>query len=224
MHKFWSFLALTAALGIGVGVAIGGPPVASGPGHLDKHDLSNLAMNQEACLPCHSPHDSGASHYLWNHTTPVSSAFTLHDDATGLTDYSLMCLACHDGVTAVDAFNNSLAGSSGSVTMDDLNATMTIGTDLTTHHPVGVPYDSTWKPWSIATPVDLGGGQLGWQQPGGFTTLPMFGPDNKTECMSCHFPHTNHNGNYLRMSNTRSAMCVTCHPKTVNPALDPVTP
>ena len=50
----------------------------------------------------------------------------------------------------------------------------------------------------------------------GTNTLPLYGTAQATatvECGSCHNPHKNTNGNFLRIANTNSAICYTCHIK-----------
>ena len=44
-----------------------------------------------------------------------------------------------------------------------------------------------------------------------YTTLGTTYP--KVECATCHEPHNSGNGTFLRIANTASALCVTCHNK-----------
>ncbi|KKL58728.1 hypothetical protein LCGC14_2222470, partial [marine sediment metagenome] len=111
----------------------------------------------------------------------------------------LMCLGCHDGQTALDSFG----GVTGSTVM---TGSEVIGTDLTDDHPVGVDYGTSTR----LAPV----GSIWGSHPGipvGFGGLPLYGTDNKIECTTCHTPHSNTNGDFLRISNDGSAMCIACH-------------
>jgi predicted CXXCH cytochrome family protein len=100
---------------------------------------------------------------------------------------SLICLSCHDG------------------TMRDVGvrSTLSLGTDLSDDHPVGRWYDLQpsrgLRPVSI--PLDAG--------------LRLIAEDSGylVECVTCHDPHDNRRGNFLRMTNEGSVLCLTCHAK-----------
>ena len=103
---------------------------------------------------------------------------------------------------------------------------MELGTDLSNDHPVGIPY--------------CGGGQTGLGKGGCAdqdfnavtqgANLTSFAVGTSTiikermrlyntnstlsvECGSCHDPHNDTNKTFLRISNTGSAVCLTCHAK-----------
>lgn len=179
------------------------------------HDLTtgstdggqNITGLTEICLPCHTPHhadDNGIEGApLWNHgDTAVSFQMyvTLAGSEGTLNGISKLCLSCHDGVTAMDNYGGATGGS------DVMSNTDTIvggGTgDLTSDHPIGLVYPSTGDYNSAS------GGKVG--------VLPLYtvGAEvDRVECASCHNPHDNTNAPFLRVANTSSNLCTTCHAK-----------
>ncbi len=116
--------------------------------------------------------------------------------ARGPTGASLMCLGCHDGVTAIDAFD----GNSGT-TM--LAGSAVIGTDLRDDHPISMVYDA-----------QLVGMDRGLRPVSDPAVASLLREGNTVQCTSCHEPH-NRSGlpHLLRTDNTGSALCLTCHDK-----------
>ncbi len=176
-----------------------------------KHDFSNESWSAgRICLPCHVPHeaqtdDDGSGMVLWNHAISGEN-FTMYSGfAVERTDRdqdlqpggpSKLCLSCHDGATAVDAFGGGPDSPSQFATESSL------GTDLSDDHPIGVQYPpdgfSGFKPKANLPPVKL----VSW---GGKT--------DRVECTSCHEAHSDDFGMFLRMDNTGSALCMQCHDK-----------
>ncbi|NIA21349.1 MAG: hypothetical protein GWP05_05135 [Anaerolineaceae bacterium] len=120
----------------------------------------------------------------------TTQEFTLSDGSTvageELDMASRLCLSCHDGQTAVDSYG-------GNQGYEMITGSANIGTDLRNDHPIGVDYptdNNRYKP----TP-----------------NLPLFGVGGTVECSTCHDPHENANGSFLRLSNSGSAMCLECH-------------
>jgi len=198
----WLVLAvLTAALGA---VALGGGIVGT------THDFSSEVWSGgQICLPCHVPHNAqtdedGSAMVLWNHTV-TKETFTMYtgfilertdrdqDEQPG--GASKLCLSCHDGVTAVDAFG-------GGPESPSVFATTSLGIDLRDDHPIGIQYPpdgfAGFKPRANLSPVKL---------------VTRGGKTDRIECTSCHEPHSNDFGMFLRMDNTGSAMCLQCHDK-----------
>ena len=163
-----------------------------------------VVANQEVCRPCHTPHNSDTSvGYLWNHELSAGG-WTLHtgaDAASVLNSSSRLCLSCHDGTVAIDSFG----GLTGTVF---LTGSKNVGTDLTNDHPIGVDYPANAAQYNqhdgdgnVVDPVETPAGQSAHLE------------DNKVQCGSCHFAHGSNApfGMFLRVDNTGSALCMTCH-------------
>ena len=189
--------------------------------------------NDEICVYCHTPHAANTAFVgapLWNKATP-SGTFTMYGAASAgiagatiagtATDAapassSMACLSCHDGVSAINSMVNA-PGSGGYVaaganvlfngvtTAKLIPAGVTnIGTDLRNDHPVSITYlpgAAGLKPLATAL--------TGWA---GASTIGGLLRATKVECGSCHDPHENVS-NFLRVSNTGSALCIGCHAK-----------
>jgi len=160
------------------------------------------------CQVCHTPHGATTSVTdapLWGHAVTAEN-FTVYSSSTldagplGQPDgISKLCLSCHDGVTAI----------TGTTLMTGDKA-IGLGTEgsLANDHPISFTYDATLA----TTDGDL------WDptsQPSGLgSTIDadlLF--SHKLQCASCHDVHDNSNDPFLRMSNTESALCLTCHNK-----------
>lgn len=94
-----------------------------------------------------------------------------------------------------------------------------LGSDLRNDHPVAVAYQAavTADP-SHYTTITQSGARIYINGAAG--QLPLFGTSTATatvECASCHDSHNNSlngtNGGFLRVANTASQMCKTCHIK-----------
>ena len=214
-------LVLLAAGSLSLSAAIGGT----------KHDLSSAGPGakgntNQTCVFCHTPHGSASGVAqiipLWNKTTTVSTGFTMYAsggtingtiDATP-TGASMACFTCHDGTQTVGNVINMPYGVAGpAVTftaggnvsalgiMTGINA---LGKDLTNDHPVSITYQDNLD--------------TGLKAPATFpaNTVRLF-PSNitgsKVQCASCHDVHNATNAPFLRVANTGSALCLTCHVK-----------
>jgi predicted CXXCH cytochrome family protein len=177
------------------------------------HDFSgNAWSNTEICLPCHTPHNAlavtGAP--LWNHMMSAVASYTLYTSPTfnGSTTIgqpgtqSKLCLSCHDGTVALENFGGTTTGTTF------ISGTFNVGSDLSNDHPIGFTYNAalaTTDPglWNPTTqPSGLGGT---------ISADMLF--TNQLECASCHDVHDNTHAPFLRMANTGSALCLTCHNK-----------
>lgn len=175
-----------------------------------KHDFSSEAWSAgRICLPCHVPHDAktdddGSSMVLWSHSVTNETFLMYTGFASERPDRdqdeqpggpSKLCLSCHDGATAVDAF-------SGGPESPSVFAETSLGTDLRDDHPIGVQYPpdgfAGFKPRANLPPVKL---------------VTWGGKNDRVECTSCHEPHSDDFGMFLRMDNTGSALCQQCHDK-----------
>ena len=158
-----------------------------------------------------------------NTTTKLSSTSKhLMNGKPAIGGVSLLCLSCHDGVTAVSAYSsNNPAGPTGSVLPFGTPANPTnvitgpaaLGTDLSNHHPIGMSWDEvtagddeiaqktdTFKDTTITIGSVLTGGDT-------------------MECSSCHDVHNtnvagrNNAERFLWTSNNSSHFCLSCHLK-----------
>ena len=209
------------ALGFLSGQALAGTIVGTA------HDFSNKGFSGgELCVVCHTPHHSDTSVTeapLWNHdlTTQTFAMYTsptldAAQDAQP-TGASKLCLSCHDGATAIDAFG----GNVGSSFMGGAEA-VGAADNLTDDHPISITYDATLATTDpglhdpTATTVTVGAG--GDKTRTGTVSQLML-PGDKVQCSSCHDVHNNFvaagtNGSpFLRVSKAGSAICLTCHNK-----------
>lgn len=172
------------------------------------------------CVFCHTPHYAKTVAPLWNRESDDLSAVTKYSSSTFdfTPDYTTgdvpLCMSCHDG-----AMTDSLVNLNGSVspalTPDAGNSrTLTIpgaaaallGADFTNDHPVGFTYDHTADSQSALKDVTDAG------------VAALLRGTNEVWCASCHNVHDPGDpaagtAPFLRISNTRSALCLTCHLK-----------
>ena len=111
----------------------------------------------------------------------------------------------------------------------DFDSPTLLGTDLSNDHPVGIPYcgggqqaagdnagcaDPDFHPARAAV-----GGQAGFSVGTSSVAkenMRLYGSSvgsATVECASCHDPHLDKNKTFLRISNSGSAVCLTCHIK-----------
>ena len=171
------------------------------------------------CNFCHAVHRSNNSFAgapLWNRQNLPAAAWTMYDQTSltgGSVDAtpnaaSLTCLACHEGSAALGALfstggTNVLTG--GTMTAIDPIASrnFVIGRDLSNDHPVSFPY------------VGIGGNSFPSITSSGTAAanvsgLPLYGASfNRMECATCHDPHNNDNGRFLRQPS--AGICAVCH-------------
>lgn len=179
------------------------------------HDLSGVqGTGGEICVVCHTPHNadtSVAEAPLWNHAVTTAD-FTVYSSPTfdgGPSGQpggaSRLCLSCHDGTVALDAFGGG-AGTAGNVIAPGDAAY--IGIDLSNDHPISFIYDSALatSDGGLADPATANSGL------GGTIDADMLFAGNM-ECASCHDVHDSTITPFLRVSNDASAMCLTCHNK-----------
>ena len=180
MMKLVCLVVASGVLVLGIRLSYGGIRGTS-------HDFSEAAWSGgQMCAPCHASHDSdqGAG-YSWAHAYPSDSVFTKREGSVLGVD-SLMCLGCHDGQTALDRFGDRL----GSAVMTGARA---FGRDIRNSHPVGVSYPSSREGYRTAENVG--------------SELQLY--DGRIECGSCHDPHDDRNGKFLRVDSR--VLCQLCH-------------
>jgi predicted CXXCH cytochrome family protein len=152
-----------------------------------------------------------------------------------------LCLSCHDGYTAMPTIRvnwnqsptgmeqctgcHNNAGSPPATSVmnipeysrsgssipnhnwgDDPSRAI-LGSDLSNDHPVSIRYDDALAALnhSLAVPSSTPSGL------GGTIATDLL-RNGKVECISCHDPHKTTYACFLRKSNNRSSLCLTCHP------------
>ncbi|MBI2836981.1 MAG: hypothetical protein HYX75_01590 [Acidobacteria bacterium] len=196
----------------------------------------------EVCVYCHTPHggDSNIDAPLWNRTTPTGP-YTLYSSSTldsvvgQPSGVSLACLSCHEGTIAVDSVLNAPGGGTNTAgpwygqTAAPLHFKMEqgidncgechtggvghdarmsyLGTDLRNDHPISMVYPTPAQDPAFNQPNGTVGGPRSFAN--GIKTFT----GDKVECASCHNPHDPANGSFLRVVNSGSALCNTCHIK-----------
>lgn len=183
---------------------------------LSKHDFGQTggfnATSTQICEPCHVPHNASnaSAGPLWNHASTTVTSYTLYSSPTGTLDAtdlaqpsagSKICLGCHDGTVAVDAFG----GATGTTT---IAASAQVGNDstLADDHPISFTYDATLATTDgeLTAPTSLP------------ISLPLF--SGKMECATCHDVHNGGaaaavNIKLLNVTPAGSAICLACHIK-----------
>lgn len=193
--------------------------------------VSQPGINSLSCLSCHDGQTAvdsiinmpGSGRYLASQEASQNDAFlnawtnTRGPDAAVHGKLSLgECLSCHSP-------GGGFAGSGA----PDFTVAV-IGTDLRNDHPVGIRYPSTSGPGTdFNTPAGVKGttryfdSNANGTMDGGDVRLYDTGGSVKVECASCHDPHgvpsagpgTVFKPTFLRVTNTGSTLCLTCHVK-----------
>lgn len=198
-------------------------------------DVYLSEFEDEYCVFCHTPHGGSLDAPLWNRdTTSISGAgHYTHYSSTTLSSYltgvsgravngpSLACLSCHDGSigigdnllnTSPDVPDNAAAvivgiGDAPVARIGAVRGDISQTTDLSDDHPISFSYASVKaeksSDFQLATYVETQGITL---------------PNGNVECTSCHDPHVDYITDttldpFLRISNDKSAMCLSCHIK-----------
>ncbi len=190
-----------------------------------KHNLSvsgtgtiKASTEQQVCVFCHTPHlpKQYSAAQLWNHQASTAE-YTLYssDYLTNLnydqpnqpSERSKLCLSCHDGTVALGAVYNNEGSTSitmqNNVTTMPAHATGNLGVSLANDHPVGYPYSPAKDP-------ELVGRSWPWNTP---VRLDPDAINGTVECITCHEPHDDTYGKFLRVDNTNAALCTFCHAK-----------
>lgn len=203
--------AIIAFVAILTGVALSQDTskVANTPHNLNTVDVWGVVIPQNrVCLPCHTPHnaqtdDNVAGLALWNHAI-TEQTFEMYTTSAGHEAIggqpegpSKLCLSCHDGATAVDSFGGNEDFFNNVTIAPDRPSN--IGVDLRDDHPIGIQYP----------PPDL----TGYHDKSTFTGVKvvMINGVDRVECTSCHDPHDNSNGMFLRQTLDGSLLCLECH-------------
>jgi predicted CXXCH cytochrome family protein len=192
-----------------------------------KHDLgvAGLGNTPEVCVYCHSSHQATTADKqdpLWNHTLQaLATTYGVYANpgtlnavpaeiggvAAGLAPTSFLCMSCHDGTVAPSSLYND-PNSVAPTAIPAIVGNSNLGTDLTDDHPINFDYTGALAgaDGGLVTPdstssVDAGG------------LIPLFGGTGSLQCASCHDVHDPTNTPFLRVSNTDSGLCTSCHNK-----------
>jgi len=201
-------LLLVIAMLLIAGVAFGATIVSS------KHDMRSYVSGEtttQVCVFCHVPHNANTSlGPLWNHTDTaatfgVYTSSTLNGAMGQPAGVSRACLSCHDGTVAVNSLIQAPKdGTAG--TLISISGAALLGTDLSNDHPVSITYRDDLDTGLRAKTTSTVAGPS-W-------TAQLYGSTPYTvECASCHAVHDPTVTPFLRIANTNSQMCTTCHLK-----------
>ncbi len=182
----------------------------------------------EVCIYCHTPHGASAVP-LWNRNLTSPGTYTMYNSPTlnaalpaAPTGISLLCMSCHDGVSAINALVNygpngqaptwSGHDQLGDITNYPPSSDPNLTKNLSNDHPVSFDYNA---PLVAADAASRGyAGLVDPTTPATIAPLKLF--NGKLECATCHDPHDDgfpDREPFLRMSNAGSDMCLTCHIK-----------
>lgn len=234
MRKKIALIMWLALLGVGLGL-VGLPGLARG-GTIDgtDHDFSGKTWNtaQFKCQICHTPHHAGYSRLIWNHKlssksytwdeTTTYGGTTLPTNISTWAGSTRLCLSCHDGSVAVGDLYHDGYGSSQSVTGD---AVIGGSGAMDKNHPVAIPYPYNQAQNTYNGSIKTGDGVklttfVGdpttsgirlYNDNGGKVVIGTAAGKTGMECGSCHNPHDNANDPFLRVTNTKNAICQSCH-------------
>ncbi|MFQ5413555.1 MAG: cytochrome c3 family protein [Phycisphaerae bacterium] len=196
--------------GAGVVVAAGGDDdsILNSP-----HDLSaggrgpiRAVEETEVCIFCHTPHNASPQTPLWNRHNPrthyrIYESSTLDARVDQPSGPSKLCLSCHDGSLALGAVlsrpaRHPIITSPRTIPPGPSDLT----NDLSDDHPIGFRYDravASADP-QIRVPELIS------------RELPL-GRHSEVHCTTCHDPHDNSEGKFLRITDRYGTICTTCH-------------
>jgi Doubled CXXCH motif (Paired_CXXCH_1) len=186
--------------------------------------VSQPGANSLSCLSCHDGQTAmdsiinmpGSGNYKFSEINKLKIEKDFLDSWPGMkagTEHlglsSVGCLSCHGGVAIPGAPDFTVAA---------------IGTDLTNDHPVGITFPTTNGPGTdFKTPTGAQGNATFFDtnSNGSMDKGDVRLYDAKVECASCHDPHgvpsgaagSTFNLTFMRVANTNSAVCLTCHAK-----------
>ncbi|HZZ83306.1 MAG TPA: cytochrome c3 family protein [Anaeromyxobacteraceae bacterium] len=188
-------------------------------------------------------HTLSVSGYSWDDgsgSTKTSQGTTL---PTTQAQFSIngsgRCLSCHDGTVSVGNVMNYQASATtfsgftaytnrvtaaGNI---DVNSRYAVGesSNLSKNHPVGIPFagqtggapvgmNNYYGVNTASCTTQSGGGCVNNATNGYGLPLYLKGAVYQIECATCHEPHgAGNNNQFLRVANTGSALCLTCHQK-----------
>jgi predicted CXXCH cytochrome family protein len=151
---------------------------------------------RDLCLPCHTPHLVAVQPPAFDRRAATTQPLRPYQGVgVELSGWSLLCLGCHDGVTAPDVYSSAHA-----ITVADQLANSRLGVRGLRSHPVGMRYPPPG--------ADTGA----YEPPAAIEAGGLLLPDERIQCTTCHDAHnTYRHPGMLRISNERSRLCLTCH-------------
>jgi predicted CXXCH cytochrome family protein len=187
-----------------------------------KHDFSGRTWaptENKMCGVCHTPHQAKnePSAPLWNHKSTAVAAYTLYTSPTFNTQggatitnpsaSSKLCLSCHDGTVALESFGAVTTGTNFIPATSKIGGAT--GGDMSKEHPISFSYTDALAglDGGLRAPTSTNSGL-------GSTIANDMLFANKMECASCHDVHNKYGVTHLlKMSNTNSQLCLSCHRK-----------
>jgi len=184
------------------------------------HDFRGYQWNRsgEICNPCHALHGTKTLPApLWDHDLPTQTYITygqthpptIEEKVSSQPDgMSKICLSCHDGIVAPDAYGGNTCGTA--ILFDkDL-----IDTFPSNNHPISFIYNTALatKNKDLYDPSTKLSGVTGSTETINKDMLFL----NRMECASCHDVHNKYavpKTKLLVKDNAGSALCLTCHNK-----------
>ncbi len=203
-------------------------------------DTAEKGAKDRICVYCHAPHNTfklaqvdGIDYIpLWNHVVTTQTYNLYSNGANNPSSLqhksdamiqlgsvgkpggvSRLCLSCHDGSVAANAYGQT--GKSSSVGAADKTIGAVAGYDkyviggggdLTNHHPIGMDYDVV-----VGTDDEIKAktSAMGTQTIGDLLWA------GKMECTTCHDVHNTKNSGdkFIWIEDTNSAFCMACHDK-----------
>ena len=156
----------------------------------------------------------------------------LNAGSNALKGVSLLCMSCHDGVVAMNAYSQQTGSSDGKgANGASRNITGTAGFkgDMSNHHPMGFSYQTVQSADKeiaatstvmVPSDADIAGGAVTGPLTGTVTIGDLLygsATGNTFECVTCHDVHNPANATgaerFLWRSNNQSNFCLTCHLK-----------
>ena len=145
----------------------------------------------------------------------LNAADDSDSQGTGINGVSLLCMSCHDGVVAMNAYSTNTGTSDGGGAATGTSSAITSSAgfkgDMNNHHPMGFSYtevqavDAEIAAETVPITID------------GLVKIGDVLVNNEFECVSCHDVHNTANSagaeRFLWRSNNESNFCLVCHLK-----------
>ena len=157
--------------------------------------VNDLLTDYSFCRSCHVPHKATAVEPLWYRKGAIAN-FDLNKelDVTDthvhpLDPGSRKCLSCHDGSMArTFPHRGELQNQQVNLTAPEVRAPANYNMHL-------FNFPSSGR--EISRPDE--------------SSPLMLNSQNEVGCITCHDPHNNEQGHFLRVTNQRSQICLECH-------------